>query len=262
MLHVFTYSTDAHKASYLFESAAQHGLRIQNLATTSKWNGLQDKLIAMRDKVYSLPESDICCFLDAYDVIINASEDKIIETYRKSGATILFGAEIQLDPPCVPAELYPPSPTRFRFLNSGVYIGTVRAIRTMLEWGNFLDRNDQEYAHFYYIASHETNDLQLDYNCNLVLNMWAVPWNRLSFQRGVIQFMEYSVTPCFIHFNGQSFLDFQRDFYNDGKFFRYKENADDHQTLQQCIDLKRATYNADEPDYLEGLGHTYYRGPS
>jgi len=53
--------------------------------------------------------------------------------FEKQGrGRILFGAEVNCAPDAGARLVYPPSPTRFRFLNSGTYIGRVRDVRRML----------------------------------------------------------------------------------------------------------------------------------
>lgn len=258
MLHVFTYYTNPEKAACLLESAALHGLSIQNLATGSEWHGLQDKLIAMKAKIESLPDDDVCCFIDAYDVIVNTNETRLLEAFNHYGAEILFGAETQLDPPIVPRSEYPESMSPFRFLNSGVYIGRVAALKRMFAWGDFLGLNDQEYANRYFLAKREEHTLKLDGCCFMVLNMWTVPWNRLEFRDGYIMFNEIDVFPCFVHFNGLSFLDFIRDFQSHDGGRRYVPNPRDHDTLRECVSLKIKTAQEDGlVEYLQGHGHTY-----
>lgn len=258
MLYVFTYYTNTTKASNLLESAALHGLSIHNLAITTEWCGLQDKLIAMKEKIFSLQDDDVCCFVDAYDVIVNTNEARLLALFEHSGADILFGAETQLDPPIIPRSEYPESESPFRFLNSGVYIGRVAALKKMLNWGDFLGLNDQEYANRYFLAKRLEDNLKLDGYCLLALNMWTVPWDRLEFRDGYINFLEIDVTPCFVHFNGLSFLDLVRDFESHEGGRRWKPNPQDHTTLRDCVVLKTKTAQENGlVEYLQGHGHTY-----
>ena len=98
MLHVFTYSTSELRVQPLLASASQHGLTIKNLATTTTWNGLQDKLLAMVACLNELPPSDIVCFVDAYDVIANCSSNELLARFKAKNMGLWIGAEINMEP--------------------------------------------------------------------------------------------------------------------------------------------------------------------
>ncbi len=257
MLHVYTYYTSTHQARVLLDSAAIHGLPIQNLATTTAWNGLQDKLLAMQRVLDTLSDTDICCFVDAYDVVVNCNTDTLLQRFLASGVDLLFGAETQLDPPFMPVEAYPTADTPFRFLNSGVYIGRVAAIRAMMAWGDCRGMNDQEYAARYWLHVRGTEPVRLDTRCQIALNMWAVPWAQLQIRGGDIHYTPFQVSPCFVHFNGGSYRDLYRDFVRRDGAFVFVENPDEWETLEACVRFKQATLVSGEVEYLEGRGHTY-----
>lgn len=239
---IYTYSTSETKAKYLFESAKFHGVEIENLAPSTEWNGLQDKLIAMKKKLEQHAEDDIVCFVDAYDVIVNTDMDTMLKTFTDSKCEILFGGETNLDPPVLKEHLdkYPESPTIFRFINTGVYIGYVRAIRKIIEWGNFLEMNDQEYINRYFLENQDV--IKIDYYANYVLNMYRISWSDLKIVEGQLVLPAMNVIPCFIHFNGMSYLDSDKDYtrQEDGGYsFMYDYPYDT--TFSAIMDSKRLT---------------------
>jgi hypothetical protein len=251
MLHVFTYSTSEVRVQPLLASAKQHGLDIKNLATTTLWNGLQDKLLAMVGCLNGLPSSDIVCFVDAYDVIANCSSNELLARFKAKDTELWIGAEINMDPPTLPMDSFPTSPTDLRFLNSGVYIGYVHAIKNMLSWGDFLNKNDQEYVSEYFLSHQDS--VTLDVHASLVLNMFGVPWQTLKIEGGHVYSEDKGIEPCFLHFNGQSYTDTYKDFV-DGKF---KENGSSTRLLTALVESMDLSSKHDIVCYLTGKGHTY-----
>jgi hypothetical protein len=256
-VHLVTYYTTTHKANYLVDSAHLHGITIQNLATTTKWNGLQDKLLAIRQFVKTLDSNDIVCFVDAYDVIVNSDLETIEKVFKVAKCDILFGAEQQLDPPVFSIDSYPQSPTPFRFLNSGVYIGYVHAIQRMVNTDSFLHMNDQEYCNRYFLDNRQSENISLDTGTQLALNMFKVSWNMLSISEGNITFEFNNTIPCFIHFNGLSYLYFSKDFQRTDDGFRHVENSTSTRLLDTLVKAKQLTKENAINCYLTGKGHTY-----
>ena len=156
-----------------------------------------------------------------------------------------------MDPPTLPRDSFPASPTDLRFLNSGVYIGYVDAIKRMLSWGDFLNKNDQEYVSEYFLSHQDS--ATLDVHASLVLNMFGVPWQTLKIEGGHIYYEEQNIDPCFLHFNGQSYTDTYKDFV-DGKF---KENGSSTRLLTTLVESMDLSRNRDIVCYLTGKGHTY-----
>jgi hypothetical protein len=251
-LHVFTYSTSEEKARYLFESAEIHGLSIQNLAKTKEWTCLRDKLIAMLNELKTLPDNDIVCFVDAYDLLVNADASKIIETFKSTNCKVLFGAETILFPDTFKDKEYPQSPTLFRYLNAGCYIGYVSAIRNILDNEN-IQENDQDYLNHYYVDHGKDQEITLDHHVKLVLNMNTIPWGRVYIENGYVHFPPMDTTPCFIHFNGMSYLDRNKDLKNN--MFDYNGIYD--RTFINICKSKRLTQEHDVLCMLTGTGHSY-----
>jgi hypothetical protein len=256
--HIVTYSTSPEKALYMFESAKFHGVEVRNLAPSTKWNGLRDKLIAIQSFIQELPEDDIFCFIDAYDVILNANTETILETFHSKGVELVFGAEVNLDPPSLKSLSYPESSTVFRYLNSGVYIGYIRAIRKMLAWGDYLQiENDQEYISRYYVEHHKDPSLHLDINASLVLNMFMIPWNALQIVSGFVKFPHYKTIPCFLHFNGMSYLDVDKDLIKNKNGYSFNYTKVYNRTFLAVLESKRFSKGLDIVCALTGKGNTY-----
>ena len=88
-LHCFTYFTDSEEAKWLYESQKLHGVQFENLSKTTEWKGLEDKLHGVKERLQTLPEDDIVCFVDAYDVLVNCSKERILEVFHESKSNLL-----------------------------------------------------------------------------------------------------------------------------------------------------------------------------
>ncbi len=255
---VYTYGTSAEKMKFLQQTAHHHGLEVKNLCTTDAWTGFQDKLKAMDQALQTHQPNDIVCFVDAYDVLINASAEQLDEVFKEAKCDILFGAEVDLFPHGVGERLpsYPESPTIFKYLNSGCYIGYAHAIHALLTHESFEGKDDQEHCHRFFLKSQ--SKVSLDTKTSFVLNMSRIPWTDLEIQQGYVRYMPLSTSPCLIHFNGMSYMDRDRDFIRleDGNLsFAYEFPY--ATTFIAMYGAKLLTYMSPVRITLTGHGHTY-----
>ena len=75
----------------------------------------------------------MCSFADAYDVLFAGGFDDILEQFETFGAPAVFSAECHCWPDADLAPEYPPSATRYRFLNSGVWIARTEAAHDLFQ---------------------------------------------------------------------------------------------------------------------------------
>lgn len=69
-LHIVTVATESkYYFPYLVESCKRHGKKLEVLGFGEKWTGLSMKIRLMVDYLKKIPENDIVCFVDGYDVI-------------------------------------------------------------------------------------------------------------------------------------------------------------------------------------------------
>lgn len=256
-LHIFTYYTSNEKAMFMMKTAEMHGVKVHNLWDGRPWGGLQDKLITMHEKLKTLDKTDVVCFIDAYDVIVNADAETMLQSFKDADCDFLLSAETNLDPARDEFKDYPESPTIFRYVNTGVYIGYVHAILHSLEYGSYLGMNDQEYMHGYYLKNYKTKNIKLDTGGKFVLSMYKVPWDSLVIHDGFIHYEDFQTRPCIVHFNGMSYLDVMKDYkHSDGKMY-FDYHAVYGRTFNACIGAKMLTKNTDTICKLTGRGSTY-----
>lgn len=110
---------------------------------------------------------DCVIVVDAWDIIFATGTDHIVERFGAFNAPILFNAERSCFPRADFAEKFPESPTPYRYLNSGFFIGYTDAVMAMLvnmklddlaedhrrPDGTMHEPNDQEHYQAWYLAN-------------------------------------------------------------------------------------------------------------
>ena len=92
------------------------------------------KLKEVYDFVFQseIKNNDIILFTDAYDVFYADDLETITERYLGFDCKVLFSAELYCWPDANIENQFPESPTKYRFLNSGTFIGRVGELKRML----------------------------------------------------------------------------------------------------------------------------------
>jgi len=164
-LHTVTYATHGGKDDRFcraVESAIRHNFELIILGWGEKWLGLSQKLTGAYNYVKSLPPGDVILFTDAFDVLYSDEPNSILQKFLSTKAEILFSAECGCWPHVMEDKdacftKYPKSPTPYRYLNSGTWIGYAKPAADMLlqiikEAGNdFTNANDQKLVADFYI---------------------------------------------------------------------------------------------------------------
>ena len=172
--HHVTVGTDEWKCKKLYESARQNNIETINLGKGIVWEGGDmnksgggHKVNLLREYISMLPDHDVLFFSDAYDIILCSSLDEITGRYLEFKHDIIFSSERF----CWPDEelateiistnktIEPYNDTPYKYLNSGMFIGTVKHIKELLnEIPN--DSDDQLYYQKEYISLR--HDIVLD----------------------------------------------------------------------------------------------------
>jgi hypothetical protein len=170
------------------------------------WEGHQNFGVKLREvsdflKRPNLNDNDIILFTDAYDVVYCGTQKEIIEKYLKMNKPIIFGAEKQCNPDPKRASNYSFTGTEFPYLNSGMFIGRVWALRKCILQYKYNDRDDDQ--RFWTTQFFENPELiSLDYTNQLFLN--TVDMNEQFFildKENYIALYKHA-NPIFVHVNG------------------------------------------------------------
>jgi len=212
-----TYATDASSAKL----ASLNCPSIINLAPPGQpWSGFKDKLVGMKRFLDTLGPRDVVCFTDAYDAICLSDDvDEIYEKFIAAEADVLFSAETSCFPWAHTSHLYNYTPTPYRYLNSGGYIGYVAALRLVLGHDMSQTPCDQGYFTYVYLNHINQTDMQagggggvppppyrfkLDHECRLFQTAYAIPWTHFRVgEDGRFVNVKQGTKPCWVHFNGQ-----------------------------------------------------------
>ena len=139
--HVLTCGSDPSKMEMLIDSSTRNSIPVNNIflpgdewgGGTMEGPGGGQKLNLLRRYITNnnLPDHDVILFTDAYDVLYLRDLDTILGRFLGFKHEVIFSAEQYLWPDS--SIRFPPSPTKYRFLNSGTFIGRVGELRRMLE---------------------------------------------------------------------------------------------------------------------------------
>lgn len=136
---VVTNPSDERFRNYLQASCRHHGLELMALRSNrpmvpSKGGDLREKDRCLQIYLDSVPDDELILFSDGYDAIVTASAERIVGLYRGMGTDVVVSGERVCWPPQPELEdRIPPARTAYRFPNSGGFIGTAGALRTLLE---------------------------------------------------------------------------------------------------------------------------------
>ena len=183
VLHAVTYASHSGRDDRFcraIESAIRHDFDIVILGWGIKWKGLSQKLEAAQKYASSLPGDDIILFTDAFDVLFTGSAHNILASYFSLNYDILFAGECGcwphiMDEPKACFDKYPLSPTPYRYLNSGTWIGKASIAANMLleviklAGSSFDNANDQKLCADMYMSG--KFGIAVDFNASIFQSM-------------------------------------------------------------------------------------------
>jgi len=152
-----------------------------------------------------LKPDDIVLFTDAYDVYYCGDKQTILTKYLKMQKPIIFGSEKCCYPDDSKSKLYPFTNSPFPYLNSGLFIGRVDALRICMNncEEEFIDDiNDQLWWTNKFLDNQHL--IGLDYDNKLFLNCVWLSEHDLSINKDKVTLIYNNSTPQFIHGNGPS----------------------------------------------------------
>lgn len=121
---------------YLQQSCDRHGAKLDVLGWNQTWKGFQWKFQLMNEYLKSLPDDEVVCFVDSFDVILLRPLTELETLFRSVskniGAKIIVGCD-KITPTIQRVVVSPVFwPCQNKYLNSGTYIGLVRDIKQLI----------------------------------------------------------------------------------------------------------------------------------
>ena len=176
-IHPITIGTDESKTTKIIASGIQNGIKFKNIGKGVEWNGGSmkstgggQKINLIREYIKDLPDHDVLFFCDGYDTFVVTELAEIIRRYLDFSHRIVFASERI----CWPNEelatqiiktnkgITPYTDTPYKFLNSGLFVGTVKELRSILQDVDDAS-DDQLYYQEAYLSGHY--DMALDLEC-------------------------------------------------------------------------------------------------
>lgn len=172
VIHLLTVGSDPQQMKALDASCQYFGMGYTNLLDGGKvWRGGDMYTTGGGHKINLVKnwidknrskeafDDDIILFVDGYDVVFCDDLPTIAERFLGFDCDILFAAEKECWPSPDLAELFPETENRYRFINSGLYIGRLSKIRQFLQGGILDEEDDQNFIHTKYISGSGVNVL-------------------------------------------------------------------------------------------------------
>ncbi len=204
-LHICTMATHEHKGlRYLRKSCEHYNLPLEVLGMGLQWRGLAQKLHVSEEYAKTLPENDILMFVDGYDVILQADEKTILETFYAMNYPFVISVERDLWPHKEMAQLFPKD-TSFRYLNSGTYIGYVGNVLEILRGVRPYDFSCDDQGLLQCDWGKQPHKYCLDTYCQMFLVLTFVNLDELIIdEHQQIHCRETGTLPILVHGNGRS----------------------------------------------------------
>lgn len=211
---ILSVGTDYNDALKRFEKSCQtfgHPYKILGLGTVwrggdmEKGPGGGQKINLLKKELLSWSEEElnkIVIFTDSYDVIVSANINEIMKKYHTiSNDAILFSSEVSCWPDKNLADLYPKSPTKMKYLNSGGFIGKACDILKIMDTEIKNHEDDQYYYTMKFLNQTKTK-IVLDYYCEIfqTLNNCTDDID-IRFNNSRVS-NKFNKLPCIIHGNG------------------------------------------------------------
>ena len=177
-VHPITIGTDHSKCEKLLRSGAKHGIQFENIAKNIEWvggdivnsTGGGQKINILRDYISRLPDDDIVFYCDGYDVFIVDHLDEFLYRYAEFNHKVIFAAEQYCWPvdnaeehKALVSKHFTDLDTKYKYLNSGVFIGRVSELKKIFKDPIENDGDDQLYCQKKYLS--EKYDIVIDTDC-------------------------------------------------------------------------------------------------
>ena len=169
--------------------------------------GLKLKEVSLFVNRNNLEPDDIVLFTDAYDVAYFGNKTEIIGRFLEFEKPIVFGCEKYCSPDPEMAKKYLSSSSstfpfdyEFPYLNSGMFIGYVWALKRCISEYEYDDRDDDQRYWTKQFLEINTDLIQLDYMNRLFLNTVDIDMKKFEIINGNVIYKRRR--PLFVHVNG------------------------------------------------------------
>lgn len=199
----------------LSDSCERLGLPLHTYGMGEPWPWLLEAKVVRLAKEIEQIDSEYFLMTDAGDSFILDDEEAIMHKFLKADTPVLVSAEKKCWPHTMLADKYPPSPSHWRYLNSGGFIGAKKPLLNLLNamqhitapsWMHMKRTrdwmNDQFLMSLLYVEGYP---MQLDTSCSIFqcmgdANEGELEWRDL----GVLHNNVTESHPSVLHYNGHT----------------------------------------------------------
>lgn len=137
----YSYGTEYDKFKTLVKSATANNINIHMDGIGDKWIDYSNKLKNFNKFLENIDDSKIVMFIDAYDVILFDNAENMKTKFLEFNKPLVFSAEIYSWPDKDINKYYPEKTKneKFRYVNSGTYMGYAKELKEMLN--TFREKN-------------------------------------------------------------------------------------------------------------------------
>ena len=175
------------------------GKNVEWRGGTMQGPGGGQKVNLMKKYLSSIDEDTIVMFIDGYDTFISSNKETILERYLGFNKDIVFSAEKVCWPDKSLESLHPSSHTQYKYLNSGTYIGTVKALKTLFAAPIEDHEDDQLYMQKAFLRNQKNIALDVE---SYIFFCLAAAEKDIKISKNSIINSATNCTTCVIHGNG------------------------------------------------------------
>ncbi len=210
-IQIISFATDPnHPMLNLLMASSPYPLEV--LGKNKKWRFPRDKLEFVKQylsRKHLRNSNKIIMFVDGYDTFFVPGNQDVVRKFKDFHKPIVISAEMGCwpfhTPACIHKTSYPKSPTPFRYVNSGTYIGHASAIYKMLKdvlQEHPQQKDDQYMLHDYFIK--HPDQVALDYHQEIFGLLYETSLNNYHYEdkTGFISNLITHSNPVVFHGNG------------------------------------------------------------
>ncbi len=206
-LTIIGIATDKNDGYYRFiNSCKYYGLKYKILGENSDIEfsfGNVEKLFFLKKEILMRNDNEIVLISDVFDVILMATAEEILKRFKEMNVSILFSAEMVCWPDKSLLNKFPNTDSKYKYLNSGGFIGKVKYLKEIFINNNFDNIYDDQL--YFQEVFFKNKNIVLDYKCKI-------------FQTFDINILHSNIDSCHFHGNGCSNVKKLFDLYSLKKY--------------------------------------------
>lgn len=166
-----------------------------------RWRGFGEKLVVAYESAKSMTQYTHIMLIDAYDVVVMASEEELLERFVGFGHPFVCQSEVNCWPDAEKADRYPACDTPWRFLNSGAYLAEREYLKDFFEKHGPLDPTVYDQRWFTDVYLKDTSAIRLDTQCVMFQSLLG-SWQHLSVENKKLSNTLTGTKPIVAHHHG------------------------------------------------------------